>query len=206
MNPHGFEVAASRTVHAGQILALRLDEVTMPGGRVATREVVEHPGAVAIVPVDEQQRVVLIDQYRHSVERRLCEAPAGLLDRPGEEPLDTARRELAEEVGLTAGEWSVLVDVVTSPGFADECVRVFLARGLSQTYRPIGTDEEADLGMGRVPLSEAVRRVLAGEIVNGPTSAGLLAAHVVLSGAGSTRPVDSAWPDRSTRFAARRGG
>lgn len=202
---HRFDVAGSRTVHAGHIVALRLDEVTMPGGRVTTREVVEHQGAVAIVALDEQHRVVLIDQYRHPVARRLWELPAGLLDAPGEEPLATARRELAEEVGLAATDWSVLVDVVTSPGFADESVRVFLARGLSEVDRPVGgDDEEADLGFARLPLAEAVRRVLAGEIVNGPTSAGLLAAQASLSGVAAPRPADASWPDRPTRFAARR--
>lgn len=202
---HAFPVRASETLHVGRILALRLDHVEMPGGRIVSREVVEHTGAVAVVPLDDEQQVVLIEQYRHSVGRRLWELPAGLLDTPGEDPLDTARRELAEEVGLSGRSWTLLADVVTSPGFSDESVRVFLTRGLSELTRPDGPDdEEADLTVRRVPLTDAVSAVLAGEIVNGPTIAGLLATFALLTGAATARPVDSPWPDRPTHFPGRR--
>jgi 8-oxo-dGTP pyrophosphatase MutT (NUDIX family) len=203
---HGFSVSGSDTLHVGRVLALRLDQVLMPGGRVARREIVEHPGAVAILPLHDDASVVMIDQYRHAVGRRLRELPAGLLDEPGEDPVMTARRELIEEVGFTARDWSVLVDVVPSPGFSDEAVRVFLARGLTEVGRPAGhDDEEADLSVVRLPLAEAVRQVLAGEIVNASTVAGLLAANAVLAGTGQPRPVDASWRDRPTRFADRRG-
>jgi ADP-ribose pyrophosphatase len=199
-------VSDSETVYVGRVLAVRLDHVMMPGGRVAQREIVEHPGAVAIVPLHDDASVVMIDQYRHAVGRRLRELPAGLLDTPGEDPVATARRELVEEVGCTAQDWSVLVDVVSSPGFSDEAVRVFLARGLTEIGRPAGgDDEEADLSVVRVPLADAVRQVLAGEIVNASTVAGLLAAQAVLAGTAQPRPVDASWPDRPTRFAARAG-
>jgi ADP-ribose pyrophosphatase len=199
-------VSDSETVYVGRVLAVRLDHVVMPGGRVAQREIVEHPGAVAIVPLHDDASVVMIDQYRHAVGRRLRELPAGLLDTPGEDPVATARRELVEEVGCTAQDWSVLVDVVSSPGFSDEAVRVFLARGLTEIGRPAGgDDEEADLSVVRVPLADAVREVLAGEIVNASTVAGLLAAQAVLAGTAQPRPVDASWPDRPTRFAARAG-
>jgi len=202
---HAFEVLASRTVYTGRIMALRVDEVSMPGGGSATREVIEHPGAVAVAAVDEDQRIVLVHQYRHPVRRRLWELPAGLLDVHGEDPALTARRELAEEAGLAAAEWAVLVDGVSSPGFTDESVRVFLARGLSTVDRLAETgDEEADLEVHRVPLSEAVRLVLAGEIVNGTAVGGILAAHLVCSGAAEPRPADAPWPDRPTAWAARR--
>jgi len=203
---HDFAVAGSETLHVGRVTALRLDQVVMPGGRVAAREVVEHPGAVAIVPLDDERRVFLIHQYRHPLGRALWELPAGLLDAAGEEPVETARRELAEEVGIAATDWSVLLEVAASPGFSDESVRVFLARGLSGVTRPDGADdEEADLEIHRVPLDEAVRRVLSGEIVNSSTAAGLLAAHAVVAGVAQPRPVDAPWRDRPTRFAARRG-
>jgi ADP-ribose pyrophosphatase len=203
---HDFAVAGSETLHVGRVTALRLDQVVMPGGRVAAREVVEHPGAVAIVPLDDERRVVLIHQYRHPLGRALWELPAGLLDVAGEEPVETARRELAEEVGIAATDWSVLLEVAASPGFSDESVRVFLARGLSGVTRPDGADdEEADLEIHRVPLDEAVRRVLSGEIVNSSTAAGLLAAQAVVAGVAQPRPVDAPWRDRPTRFAARRG-
>ena len=204
--PHEFAVSDSETLHVGRVLAVRLDQVVMPGGRVARREIVEHPGAVAIVALHDDASVMMIDQYRHAVGRRLRELPAGLLDTAGEEPVSTARRELVEEVGCTAQEWSVLVDVVSSPGFSDEAVRVFLARGLTEIGRPAGgDDEEADLSVVRVPLTDAVRQVLAGEIVDASTVAGLLAAQAVLAGMAQPRPVDASWPDRPTRFADRAG-
>lgn len=204
--PHEFVVSRSDTLHVGRVLALRLDQVVMPRGNVVAREVVEHLGAVAILPLHDDASVVMIDQYRHAVGRRMRELPAGLLDTPGEDPLTTARRELSEEVGCTARDWSVLVDVVPSPGFSDEAVRVFLARGLGEVGRPAHlADEEADLSVVRLPLAQAVSQVLAGEIVNSSTVAGLLAAQAVVAGAAQPRPVDAPWPDRPTRFAARRG-
>jgi ADP-ribose pyrophosphatase len=201
--PHEFAVSGSDTLHVGRVLALRLDQVMMPGGRVVGREVVEHPGSVVVVPLHDDGSVTMIDQYRHPLGRRLRELPAGLLDVPGEDPVMTARRELLEEVGYTAGDWAVLVDLVASPGFSDEAQRVFLARGLTEVGRPSGVDEEADLEVIRLPLAEAVQQVLTGEIVNGPAVAGLLAAQAVLAGAGQPRPVGALWPDRPTRFADR---
>jgi 8-oxo-dGTP pyrophosphatase MutT (NUDIX family) len=204
--PHEFAVSDSETLHVGRVLAVRLDQVVMPGGGVVRREIVEHPGAVAILPLHDDATVVMIDQYRHAVGRRLRELPAGLLDTAGEDPVSTARRELVEEVGCTAQDWSVLVDVVSSPGFSDEAVRVFLARGVTEIGRPTGgDDEEADLSVVRVPLADAVRQVLAGEIVNASTVAGLLAVQAVLAGIAQPRPVDASWPDRPTHFAERVG-
>lgn len=203
-SPHAFPVAGNETIYVGQVMALRRDEVVMPGGGVAAREVVEHPGAVAVVPLDGDGRIVLIHQYRHPLGRRLWELPAGLLDEPGEDPVATARRELREETGLAAADWSLLVDFAGSPGLVDETVRIYLARELTEVDRLAGVDdEEADLEFDRLALGDAVGRVLAGEIVNGPTAAGLLAAHAVLTGAARQRPLHAPWPDRPTRFAAR---
>jgi 8-oxo-dGTP pyrophosphatase MutT (NUDIX family) len=202
---HAFEVRSSRTAYTGRVMALRVDEVVMPGGGIAIREVIEHPGAVAVAAIDEDERVVLVHQYRHPLRRRMWELPAGLLDVHGEDPVVTARRELAEEAGLAATDWAVLVDVASSPGFTDESARVYLAHGLSAVDRLAETgDEEADLEVHRVPLADAVRRVLAGEIVNAIAVGGILAAHLVLSGAASPRPVDAPWPDRPTAWAAAR--
>ncbi len=203
---HDFPVESSEDVYNGKVMALRSDRVVMPGGRVAVREVVEHAGAVAVAALDADDRVMMIHQYRHAVGRRLWELPAGLLDTAGEDPLATARRELAEEAGLTATEWAVLLDIVPSPGFSDESVRVYLARGLTDVGRPqLGDDEEADMVTRWVPLSEAVRMVFSGATVNATTVAGLLAAHALVSGAGvELRPAGAPWQDRPTRFAERR--
>jgi 8-oxo-dGTP pyrophosphatase MutT (NUDIX family) len=203
---HEFTVASSRDVHIGRVVGLRIDDVVMPGGNTAVREVIEHLGAVAIVTLDEDQRITLIHQYRHPMGHRLWELPAGLIDHLGEDPVGTARRELVEEVGLAAEDWVTLVDVAASPGFTDEVVRVFLARGLSDVERDVLGDEEADLVVRKVPLAEAVRMALAGELVNGAAVSGVLAAQAVVSGVAEPRSADAPWEDRPTAFARRREG
>ncbi len=202
MAEHEFVVDASETVHTGKILALRVDDVQMPGGATGRREVVEHFGAVAVVALDDRDRVAMVYQYRHPVGRRLWEIPAGLLDVGGEAPALTAARELHEEAGLAAENWSVLVDIVTSPGFSDESVRVFLATGLSEIGRPEAEHEEADLKVDWLALDTAVERVLAGEIVNSIAVAGILPARAPTDRT-ALRTVDAPWTDRPSAFAAR---
>jgi 8-oxo-dGTP pyrophosphatase MutT (NUDIX family) len=203
---HVFEVADSKTIYVGKVMALRADDVVMPSGRAAVREAVEHPGAVAVAALDAQDRLAMILQYRHAVRARLWELPAGLLDVAGEDPARTAARELAEEAGLAARDWSVLVDVITSPGLSDESVRVYLAQGLSEVSRPAQPeDEEADLQLRWTTLDDAIRQVLSGEIVNAITAAGVLAAHAFRAGAAQPRPVYAPWQYRPTAFAARKG-
>jgi len=201
---HDFPVESSEDIYTGRVMALRSDRVVMPGGKVAVREITEHPGAVAILALDPDDRVMMLHQYRHPVRRRLWELPAGLLDVAGEDPALTAARELKEEAGLEASEWSVLLDVVPSPGFSDESVRVYLARGLTEVGRPEGDDdEEADLTTRWVTLSVAVRMVLSGTIVNGVTVAAVLAAHALNGSPAAARPLDAPWTDRPARFRAR---
>lgn len=201
---HEFSTVSSETLYVGKILALRADEVLMPGGGTARREVVEHFGAVAVVALDDDGRIVLIHQYRHPYGRRLWELPAGLLDAAGEAPHVSAARELAEEVGLAAGTWRTLVDLDSAPGFCDESVRVFLATGLSEVERPDAHDEEADLIVRRVALTEAVAGVYSGDIVNSISVAGILAAHA-MPDREVLRPVDAPWADRPTALARRMG-
>jgi ADP-ribose pyrophosphatase len=201
---HDFETVASETVYVGKIFALRADEVRMPGGTTARREVVEHYGAVAVLALDDDRKVALVYQYRHPLGRRLWELPAGLLDLGGEPPHITAARVLKEEAGLAATTWHTLVDLDSAPGFSDESVRVYLATGLTDVGRPEAHDEEADLTMRWVPLDEAVQMVLSGEIANSIAVGGILAAHTVTD-VTSLRPVDAPWTDRPTAFARRKG-
>jgi len=200
---HDFVVLSTKDVYKGRIIAIRVDDVAMPGGGQAKREVVEHHGAVAIVALDDDDQVTLIHQYRHPLGRRIWELPAGLIDHLGEDPLESAKRELVEEVGLAAENWSVLVDVAASPGFTDEVVRIFLATELSEVDRDLLGDEEADLVARKFPLAEAVRMALAGEIVNGATVGGLLAAQTIRASGAETRPADAPWRDLPTRFPSR---
>ncbi|HWF28361.1 MAG TPA: NUDIX hydrolase [Mycobacterium sp.] len=204
MAEHVFETASSETLHTGKIFALRRDQVRMPGGKVVTRDVVEHFGAVAIVAMDDDGNIPLVYQYRHAFGRRLWELPAGLLDVDGEAANLTAARELQEEAGLQASTWQVLVDLDSTPGFSDESVRVYLATGLSQVDRPEAHDEEADMTLRWYPLVEAARKVLSGEIVNAIAVAGILAAHAITKGFADPRPLDSAWIDKPTAFVARK--
>lgn len=204
MGDHEFETVESETLYVGKIFALRADEVRMPHGSTARREVVEHYGAVAVLALDDGNNVVLVYQYRHPLGRRLWELPAGLLDLGGERPHITAARELEEEAGLAAAEWRTLVDLDTAPGFSDESVRVYLATGLTDIGRPDAHDEEADLTLRWFPLDEAVRMVFSGEIVNSLAVGGILAAHTVTDPS-TLRPVDAPWTDRPTAFSRRKG-
>jgi ADP-ribose pyrophosphatase len=193
--PHEFRMLDSETVYQGRVITLRRDTVAMPGGGDSVREVVHHPGAVAVVALDDDDRVLLLRQYRHPVGRHLWELPAGLRDEDGEPPLETAKRELAEEAQLAAARWSLLVTLNSSPGFSDELVQIYLAEDLSPADRPEGfvvEHEEADMTLERVPLADAVQRVFDGDITNGSAIAGLLAAARLRSDAPELRPVDGA--------------
>lgn len=204
MAEHVFETASSETLHTGRIFALRRDQVRMPGGKLVTREVVEHFGAVAVVAMDDDGNIPMVYQYRHAFGRRLWELPAGLLDVGGEPAQLTAARELHEEAGLKADTWRVLVDLDSTPGFSDESVRVYLATGLTQVDRPEAHDEEADMTLQWYPLADVVDKVLRGEIVNAIAVAGILAAHVVTTECMPTRPPDTPWIDKPSAFAARK--
>lgn len=175
-----YEVTGSERVYDGIVAAVRMDEVTMPGGGTARREVVEHMGGVGIVAVNDAREVCLIRQYRHPMGERLWEVPAGLRDVGGEDPQDTAARELEEEASLRADSLTPLITLATSPGFSTEVVRIFLATNLSDAPRQQREHEEAEIVVDWVPLATAVEHVLSGEIVNAIAVAGILAADRTL--------------------------
>lgn len=174
---YGYPVRRRHQRFRGHMFDVVTDEVEFPDGQVAARDYLRHVGAVAVVALDEQDRVVLIQQYRHPVEQRLWELPAGLTDLPGEEPAEVAHRELAEEADLRAGRLDLLLELHPSPGCSNERIWVFLARELAAAGETFQRQhEEAQLVITRVPLDEAVAMVLDGRITNGPAAAGLLAA------------------------------
>ena len=194
--PAQWPVVSSSEQFHGRLITVRADKVRMPGSNVAEREVVVHPGAVAILALDDAGQVLLIRQYRHPVGRLLWEIPAGLRDVAGESLSNAARRELLEEAGYRARDWRVLADYYSSPGFTTERLRIFLARDL-ELVPPgerdfVPQDEEAELVPAWLPLDEAVRKVLAGELHNGPTALGLLASYAARSeGFDRLRPADA---------------
>ena len=153
------------------------------------REFFEHPGAVGVVAIDDDDNVLAIKQYRHPIRSRDWEIPAGLLDVVGEPLLEAAKRELAEEVDLEAAEWEILADSVTSPGGSNERVRIYLARGLTATHAPFEREEEeADIVIRWIPLDELVDAIAAGTIHNSLLQIGVLAAFAARSrGIGTLR-------------------
>ncbi|HEY0248225.1 MAG TPA: NUDIX hydrolase [Gryllotalpicola sp.] len=175
--PESAEVAKSQRVFEGAVWDIRHDTVRYNGHELV-RDYVDHTGAVAIVALDEDDRMLLIQQYRHPVRHRLWEIPAGLLDVEGEPALAAAQRELAEEADLTATDWSVLSEFYTSPGGSTEAIRLYLARGLAATPEPYPrSEEEADIVTRWVPLDEVVDGVLARRLQNPSLALGALAAH-----------------------------
>jgi 8-oxo-dGTP pyrophosphatase MutT (NUDIX family) len=194
MGAHEYEVLGSEELYRGRIISLRKDTVAMPGGGTSDREIVHHPGAVGVVAIDDEDRVVLLRQYRHPVGEHLWEVPAGLRDVDGEPPLETARRELAEEVQLSAERWSLLTTHYPTPGFCDEMVLLYLAEGLAPADRPEGftvEHEELDMTIERVPLAEAVQWVFDGTVRNSLAAIGLLAAAQVRATSPRLRPADA---------------
>jgi 8-oxo-dGDP phosphatase len=194
--PAHWPVVSSAELARGRLVTLRTDKVRTPDDLLAERDVVIHPGAVAVLVLDDAQQVLLIRQYRHPVGRLLWEIPAGLRDVSGEPPWATARRELLEEAGYRARDWRVLADYYTSPGFSTERLRVFLARDLEfvpESERDFVPEaEETQLVPAWLPLDEAVRKVLAGELHNGVAALAILAGYAARSeGYERLRPADA---------------
>ena len=176
-------VATSEPLLRNWLITVRSDKVRLPDGQYAERTVVTHPGAVAILALDDAQRVLMIRQYRHPVGRLLWEIPAGLRDTDGESPLQTAQRELLEETGYRASRWHTLLDYFSSPGYSTERIRIFLARGVEQAADNgyVREQEEKYIVADWIPLTAAVRLALTGKLHNGPAIAGVLAGYAASS-------------------------
>lgn len=190
--PGAATVTLSELLLNGRIWDVRRDVVELPDGAEVTRDVIAHPGAVAVVAMDEEQRVLLIRQYRHPIGTVNWELPAGLRDVAGEDPVVTARRELLEETDLQARTWTPLVTLHPSPGSLDEAIEVFLARDVTAVpseERHERTDEEAGIVAQWVPITTVVDAIVRGDLHNGPLIAAILVLHArLVQGACDDRP------------------
>jgi ADP-ribose pyrophosphatase len=173
----GFRRVSERVVHEGHVVTFAVGTFEGPDGSTFERDVVHHPGAVSVVAVDDDGSVVLVRQYRAPLDEEILELPAGKLDVHGEDPLDCARRELVEEVGLEADRWEELAAFHHSPGFCDELGRVYLAQGLREVPASRQGVEELAMAIERRPLADAVGLVTRGEVHDAKTVIGLLLAR-----------------------------
>jgi 8-oxo-dGTP pyrophosphatase MutT (NUDIX family) len=183
--PQHWDVQESSRPYDSEFVSLRVDTLRGRDGDDFTRTVVEHQGAVGVLALDEDDRVLLLRQYRHAIGQRLLQIPAGLRDVPGEPAVETAERELAEEGRIRAARWQELMTLLPSPGLSDERWIVYLARDLSSVPQPeayVAEHEEADMGVVWVPLDEAIRAVFDGRLTDAMAAASVLAARFALPG------------------------
>lgn len=183
--PQSWPLVGSRYVYeSGWVVNFREDTIHVPGEseHEFTRLVVEDPGAVVVLAIDENEQVVILRQYRHAVQKRMIQLPAGKLDKPGEDPLVAAQRELREETGLAADEWVHLLTTYASAGITSETHALFLARGLREVDRDFDPHhEEADMTMERVPYADLLDAVLDGQAADAPLAASVLSYEVLRS-------------------------
>ncbi|MBK0419886.1 NUDIX hydrolase [Leucobacter sp. CSA1] len=196
--PAEVPILASELIARGRVWDVRRDRFEF-GGAELVRDYVDHPGAVAVLAVDSDERVLLIRQYRHAIAHRDWEIPAGLMDVAGESGLAGAQRELVEEADLVAGRWDLLVDVCTTPGGNSEAVRIFLARDLGAVEHDyVREGEEAEMVLRWEPLDAVVDAVLAGRVQNAITANAVLAAAASRArGWATLRPADTPWNRRA---------
>lgn len=192
------QILDSDVVFTGAVWDVVEQRFVLPGTDTSlTRQIMRHPGAVAVVALDDDNRVMLMQQYRHPLRVIEWEVPAGLLDHAGEEPHVAAARELREEVDLSARTWNVLADQLTSPGGSSEALRIYLARDITTHPASERTAEEAQIKPHWVPLNDAVQAVMAGHITNATACLGILhTARHAEAGFADLRPVDDPWPAR----------
>ena len=209
--PVSWPVRRREVLATGAVCTFMADEVDAPSGEVMRRQYTRHPGAVGIIAWDDADRIAVVRQYRHPVGFRLIEPPAGLLDHDREEYVAAARRELAEEAGLAAARWQVLLDFFTTPGATEEALRVFLARDLAPAPRPDGfvaQGEEAVMDACWAPRADLVDAIYAGRVQNPTLVAGVLALEAARLGGrlDALRTPDAPWPAREVRRDRWRGG
>jgi len=171
---------SSERIYEGKIINLKVDEVNLPNGRTSKRELIEHPGAVAIVAITAEKKIIMVEQYRKALERSIIEVPAGKLEK-GETPETTAMRELEEETGYTADSLQLIQSFSTSPGFADEVVHLFFAEGLRKSESGAVTDEDEFVELMEVTVEEAEQMMLDNRIYDAKTAFAVLWAKQRLS-------------------------
>ncbi|SFU09528.1 NUDIX hydrolase [Arthrobacter sp. ov118] len=202
--PSPRRLLSSRKVYEGRIWDVVSDSFQLnDDGDALVRDYIQHPGAVAVLPMNDAGEVLLIKQYRHPVAMDLWEIPAGLLDVEGEDFVVGAARELAEEADLVADRWNVLVDFFNSPGSSSEAIRIYLARGLSDVpghERHVRTDEESEIELHWTPLDAAVRAVLEGRLHNPSAVVAILAAAAAQAdNFQGLRPAGAPWPEHPSQ-------
>jgi ADP-ribose pyrophosphatase len=158
----------SEEIFSGKVISLHLQEVELPNGRTSKREIIKHPGAVAILALTDDNRIVMVEQYRKALERTIVEIPAGKLEK-GEKPDVCARRELEEETGYECASLELLTSFYTSPGFADEIVHVYLAKGLTKKENAAALDEDEFVNLEELTVDEALQYIKERKIYDAKT-------------------------------------
>ena len=171
-------MVSSQTIFEGHIIKVTLDEAELPNGKLAGREVVYHPGGVCVLALDEEGNVPLVRQFRYPIQRLLLELPAGKLDKQAEDQLEAAKRELSEETGLEAEEWTYLGSMLVSPGFCDEKVHMYLARGLKRLEQHL--DEDEFLNVEYMSYDRLLAQVMDGTVEDAKTVAATLKTKILL--------------------------
>lgn len=159
---------SSEPIFKGHVVALKVDEVELPNGKKAKREIINHPGAVAVIAVTDDNKIILVEQYRKALERSIVEIPAGKID-PGEAPIKTAHRELEEETGYQAGSMEHVHSFATSPGFADEVIHLYVARDLRKVDKPLAADEDEFVELMTATAEDAEQLMAEGKIYDAKT-------------------------------------